>query len=234
LVNKFNSFLKPYPNENSNEKANILYRKHIKMQLFNNVMYTHIPMQPEDPDLQKQWLSCDVTYKIRVTRPYLRYISRWYEAPELRQYPDTDYPEYDQYKGYPIYKLTTKGLEPTFNDTRLYQSILDNINIVPNPYYGSSLYERNVLENIIKITNLPTDLKNNAPVTINIYTVGGILVRTLTKGDNTTSYVNWDLKNYANIPVASGVYIIHVNCPGIGERMLKFFCTMRKTDLNTF
>jgi len=233
LVQKFKQVLS-YNEAFTPEKPDIFYRKSTKMQLFNNVMYTSIPMQPSDPALKAKWLSCDVTYKIRVTRPYLRYISRWYESPELR---NTDYTvpaEYEQYKGYPVYKLSTKGLEPTFNDTRIYQSILDNINIVPNPYYGASLYERNALETMVKITNLPTDLKNNAPVTINIFTMSGILVRTLTKGDSETAFVNWDLKNSANIPVASGVYIIHVNCPGIGERMLKFFCTMRQTDLNTF
>jgi hypothetical protein len=233
LVQKFKQVLS-FEEETLPDPTPIFQRKHMKMQLFNNVMYTHIPMQPDDPDLQKQWMSCDVTYKIRVTRPYLRYISRWYETPELRNVDYTVPEEYAQCKGFPIYKLSTRGLEPTFNDARLYQSILDNINIVPNPYYASSLYEGHALETMVKIINLPTDLKNGAPVTISIYTVSGILVRTLTKGDSETSYVNWDLKNYANIPIASGVYIIHVNCPGIGERMLKFFCTMRQTDLNTF
>ena len=231
LVQKFKRFVN-IPDDDKN--TSIFVRKHEKMQLFNNVMYTHIPMQPRNTDLHGYWLSCDVTYKIRVTRPYLRYISRWYEAPELRNADYTVPNEYEQYNGYPIYKLSTRGLEPTFNDTRLYQTILDQINIVPNPYYGSSLYEGNAIETMVKITNLPTDLKNKAPVTINIYTVSGILVRTLTKGDSETSYINWDLKNYANIPIASGVYIMHVNCPGVGERMLKFFCTMRQTDLNTF
>jgi len=233
LVHKFAQFL-AYPEERGADGVNIVKRKFKKMQLFNNVMYAHVPMQPEDPELKSLWLSSDVTYKIRVTRPYLRYISRWYEAPELRKNDYSVPEEYEQYIGFPVYKLTTRGLEPTFNDPRQYQSILDNINIVPNPYYGSSLYETNALESMVKITNLPTDLKHNAPVTINIFTVGGILVRTLTKGDSETSHVNWDLKNNANIPIASGVYIIHVNCPGIGERMLKFFCTMRQTDLNTF
>ena len=208
------------------------YRLNYKMQLFNNVMYTHIPMQPMDPELQRLWMTSDVTYKIRVSRPYMRYISRWYEHPDDREY-DIDKKEFD-YKGFPVYKMSTKELAPTFNDTRVYQTVLDNINIVPNPYYGGSLYERNALETTVKIINLPTDLKNSAPVTINIFTVSGILVRTLTKGDSETSYVDWDLKNFANIPIAGGVYIIHVNCPGIGERMLKFFCTMRPTDLNTF
>ena len=236
LVEKFKQFIDidEYfkTNASAPEDIPIMTKKHSKMQLFNNVMYTFIPLQPDDTELQKHWLSCDVTYKLRVTRPYLRYISRWFESPDKIDYKIP--PEYEQYQGWPVYKISTKGLEPTLNDTRLYQSILDNINIVPNPYYGSSLYENNALETMIKITNLPTDLKNGAPVTINIYTVNGILVRTLTKGDSETSYVNWDLKNYANIPIASGVYIIHVNCPGIGERLLKFFCTMRQTDLNNF
>ena len=207
--------------------------KKLKMQLFSNVMYTYIPLQPEDPELKKQWLSSDVTFKIRVTRPYMRYISRWYESPEQR---DKDYkvPEKFENQGFPVYKISTRELAPTVHDTRSYSTILDKINIVPNPYYGGSFYEKNALDTKVKITNLPTDLKNGAPITINIFTVNGILVRTLTKGDSQTSYVDWDLKNYANIPIAGGVYIIHVNCPGIGERMLKFFCTMRPTDLNNF
>jgi hypothetical protein len=229
LVQKFKQVLN-YPPETANSTRHS-YRVNYKMQLFSNVMYTHIPMQPADPALQRLWLSSDVTYKIRVTRPYMRYISRWYESPEEREYA---VPSEFNYNGFPVYRMSTKELAPTFNDTRVYQTILDNINIVPNPYYGGSLYERNALETQVKIINLPTDLKNGAPVTINIFTVSGILVRTLTKGDSETSYVNWDLKNYANIPVAGGVYIIHVNCPGIGERMLKFFCTMRPTDLNSF
>jgi len=211
---------------------NIRTRKQRKMQLFNNVMYTHIPMQPDDPTLKEQWMSCDVTYKIRVTRPYLRYTSRWYETVEER---NSDFPgNYPDNHGFPVYGISAKELAPTFHDTRLYQSILDNINIVPNPYYASSFYESGALETYVKITNLPTDLKNGAPVTINIFTVNGTLIRTLTKGDSETSYVDWDLKNHAKIPIASGVYIIHVNCPGIGERMLKFFCVMRQTDLNQF
>jgi hypothetical protein len=209
------------------------YRRNYKMQLFNNVMYTHIPMQPDNYILKEQWMSGDVTYKIRVTRPYLRYASRWFENPNQRDYKDNIPPELDNH-GFPVYKVSTKNQAPVHHDTRVYQKVLDGINIVPNPYYGGSLYERNPLETKVKIINLPTDLLKGQPVTINIFTVNGILVRTLTKGDSETAFVDWDLKNFANIPIAGGVYIIHVNCPGIGERMLKFFCTMRPTDLNAF
>jgi hypothetical protein len=227
LVQKFKEVLKY--NEVESE---IIERKHNKMQLFNNVMYTHIPLQPNDSKLQEKWMTSDITYKIRVKRPYLRYTSRWYDSVADR---DKDYSgNFPNNDGFPVYKFSMKSLAPQHNDSRLFQSILDNINIVPNPYYGFSLYESNSIETMVKITNLPTDLKNGAPVTINIFTVNGTLIRTLTKGDSETSYVNWDLKNHAKIPISSGVYIIHVNCPGIGERMLKFFCTMRQTDLNQF
>jgi len=232
LVEKFKSIpdIKLLPDKSDD----IIKVKNIKMQLFNNVMYTHIPMQPDDPELKSKWLSCDVTYKIRVTRPYMRYISRWYDSPEARNKDYTIPDKYPDYQGFPTYKLSTRGMEPTLEDTRVFNSILENINVVPNPYLIGDTYERNALTTMVKITNLPTDLKNNAQITINIYTVSGILIRTLTKGDSETAFVNWDLKNHANIPIASGVYLIHVNCPGIGERVLKFFCTMRQTDLNQF
>ncbi len=45
---------------------------------------------------------------------------------------------------------------------------------------------------------------------------------------------DWDLKNQSNIPVASGVYIIHVDVPDVGEKVLKWFGVMRPIDLDTF
>jgi hypothetical protein len=34
--------------------------------------------------------------------------------------------------------------------------------------------------------------------------------------------------------VASGAYIIHINAPGIGEKVVKWFGVMRPIDLDTF
>ena len=196
-------------------------RKQYKMQLFNNVMWTSIPMPAYR--MEDSWLSSDATIKLRVTRPYYRYSSRWYNDPAQA-------PNASQNDGYPMYEFTTKNIVPTkvTNSEETVQTLLDEINIVPNPYYGFSQYEHNALQNYVRIVNLP------ANCTISIYTVNGTLIRTLTKGDAGTSYVQWDLKNHANIPVAGGVYIIHVKAPGIGERTLKFFCAMRPTDLNGF
>jgi flagellar hook assembly protein FlgD len=101
---------------------------------------------------------------------------------------------------------------------------LKMINVVPNPYYAFSDYERNRLDTRVKITNLPTKC------TIKIYTISGKLVKTFNKDSEVTSQ-DWDLTNWKNIPVAGGVYLIHVEIPEVGERVLKFFGGMRQVDL---
>jgi hypothetical protein len=83
------------------------------------------------------------------------------------------------------------------------------------------------LDNRIKITNLPVKC------TVRIYTAGGILVRTISK-DNDKTFTDWDLKNDVGVPIASGVYIIHVNAPGIGEKTIKWFGSLRPIDVNNF
>ena len=113
---------------------------------------------------------------------------------------------------------------------------MDKINVVPNPYYGYSSYETNQLDNRIKITNLPKR------ATISVFTVSGTLVKKIKKDDNISS-VDWDLKNDFGIPIASGLYIIHVR--GFlwdslkGEyvekdKVIKWFGALRPIDLDTF
>ncbi|MBO7445489.1 MAG: T9SS type A sorting domain-containing protein [Bacteroidales bacterium] len=205
---------------NANTNLTNKGRQQLKMQLFNNVMWTSIPMPAMNQE--SNWMACDAKIKLRVSRPYMRYSSRWYNDPAAAPYAS-------QNGGYPMYTFTTKNISPTKIETSEdFQTVLDEINIVPNPYYGFSNYESTALETYVRIVNLP------AKCTISIYTVNGTLIRTLTKGDASTSFVQWDLKNHANIPIASGVYIIHVKADGIGERTLKFFCSMRPTDLNGF
>jgi hypothetical protein len=163
----------------------------------------------------------DVTIKIRVSRPYMRYTSRWYKNYTEDTYSNQNY-------GLPLYSFTTKNIAPTTNATNIAQSILDEINIVPNPYYGFSQYETSSLEMAVKIVNLPEVCD------ISIYAVSGILVKRISKGDKGTTSVTWDLKNSAGIPISSGMYVIHVKAPTIGERTLKFFAAMRPTDINSF
>ncbi len=193
----------------SETNLNTNARKARKMQIFNNVMWTSIPMPTYM--YEKDWLSSDATIQLRVSRPYMRYSSRWYDDPSQA-------PNASLNGGYPMYEFTTKNIAPEKVEAYPEQvaNLLDEINIVPNPYYGYSMYEHSALENYVRIVNLP------ARCTISIFTVNGTLIRTLTHGSDATSYVDWDLKNHANIPIASGVYIIHVKAPGYGERTLGF------------
>ena len=222
LAAKFSSFA-------SDTSLDRPLRKALKMQLFNNVMWTSIPMPNQG--YENQWLQSgnDATVKIRVSRPYMRFKSRWFSDDQLLAYEATHAPLENE--GFPLYSFSTANLAPVINDSKEYHDeMLQDINIVPNPYYGFSKYESTALETYVKIVNVP------APCEVSIYSTNGVLIRTLSKkaSDEATTYIDWDLKNHAGIPVAGGVYIIHVKAPGVGERTLKFFCAMRPTDLNAF
>jgi hypothetical protein len=115
---------------------------------------------------------------------------------------------------------------------------------VPNPYYAYSTYEKSRIDNVVRITNLPNKCK------IKIFTLNGTLVRTFdrdvsgqedlvqTASEFTHSkrlaHQDWDLKNQSGILVASGLYIIHVDVPGVGEKILKWFGVMRPYDLQNY
>jgi len=130
-------------------------------------------------------------------------------------------------KGLPMYNFNTYKVAPTI-DVAIGEEALDDIKAVPNPYYAYSEYETQRLDYTVKIINLPQTCS------VNIFTVNGTLVRTFEKDDPTTTSIDWDLKNQDNITVASGLYIIHINVPGIGEKVIKWFGVLRPIDLNSF
>ncbi|MDD3875692.1 MAG: T9SS type A sorting domain-containing protein [Bacteroidales bacterium] len=181
-----------------------------QMLVFRDVMYTSIPLSIPG----EEWLSNDVTIRIRVSKPYAKNYSTYGAANPLNN-------------NYPLYTFTMDDLAPEFNNVEAAKDALDLINVVPNPYYAYSAYETNQLDNRIKITNLPQKC------TVSIYTVNGTLVRQYTKDEEKTS-VDWDLKNHAGIPIAGGVYLIHVKADGIGEKVIKWFGILRPTDLQSF
>ncbi len=122
-----------------------------------------------------------------------------------------------------------------FNSSDIYNEIstengkdaIDLINIVPNPYYAFSGYESSPIDNKVKLTNLPEKCD------ISIYTLDGSLVRRIKKDDESTE-VNWNLQNGANVPIASGLYIIHVDAGELGEKVMKWMGIMRELDLDSF
>ena len=101
---------------------------------------------------------------------------------------------------------------------------LDSIYVVPNPYVVTNVLEQLDLQNPmdrgprkIYFTNLPKEC------TISIYTVSGDLVETLEhNSDIENSQEHWDLTTKDNFPLAYGVYLYHVDAPGIGEKLGRF------------
>lgn len=181
---------------------------------FSQIMYVGMPM----PVKGQEWLSNEVTIRIRVAKPYARYHSLLA--------PDSAYQSELVNDGYPKYSFSLKGLATKMRDKDKIQSDLDLITVVPNPYYAYSKYENNALDNRVKITNLPKTC------IITIYDLSGTKIRQFKKDEIKTS-IDWDLKNFAGVPIASGVYIIHIKSDD-GERIVKWFGTMRPMDLNTF
>jgi hypothetical protein len=199
-----------------------------KWPAYGSAMYVNIPLSVEG----EEWLSNTVTTKIRVSKPYERYFS-------------TPIPEgaYDtENRNYPMYVFNTNTIATSTNNVAKETSDLDYINVVPNPYYAYDDYERNQLDNRIKIVNLPTkcvvtifDMSGTVIRQFKVDKSGISLPRSSTAGLNTDAKtsIDWDLKNFAGIPIAGGVYLIHVKADGLGERTLKWFGILRPVDLNS-
>jgi hypothetical protein len=191
-------------------------------QLFQSVMWVSIPLLSGDFEA-KNWndfialLENEVRVRIRVSRPYSQ------NSGNSPLY-NVSAPQNDNW---PLYRFSTWDLETVKGDLETAQSALALINIVPNPYYSFSLYEETQVDNLVKITNLPEKC------TVTIFTVNGTLIRQFTKDDPTT-IIEWDLKNNAGIPISGGMYLVHVDAPGIGERTVKWFGSLRPLDLNAF
>ncbi|HMO39553.1 MAG TPA: hypothetical protein PKC76_16235 [Saprospiraceae bacterium] len=143
------------------------------------------------------------------------------------------------FNGYPTYRFRLDGRQAGELDQAGINEALNKINVVPNPYYGFSDYEISQFVNIVKITNLPPKC------VVTIYSLDGKFIRQYTRdeqgriprggnrGIEQTQILpdlEWDLRNNKGIPIASGVYLIHVSADGLGERTLKWFGINRKFD----
>jgi hypothetical protein len=105
---------------------------------------------------------------------------------------------------------------------------LDRIRAVPNPYYNRSRYELNQFARVIRFINMPEN------ATVRIFNLSGALVRTLQKTEIATSILEWNLLTDNELPVASGVYIFHVEAPGVGSTFGRMVVFMEKERLNNF
>ena len=156
--------------------------------------------------------------KLRVAKDYRRYAYDRSDVDEVEGTPNNNNP---------LYRFSTADVATVTGDNPTLTDALENVRVVPNPYYAYSQYETSKLDNRVKITGLPE------VCTVRIYSLAGTLVRTFDKADPLT-YIEWDLKNDRNVPIAGGVHIVHVNAPGVGEKIVKWFAVMRPVDLDNF
>lgn len=218
-------------------------------ELWKDIMWCNIPIPTFDMNKPSD-IPGNVKVKIRVTKPYryglstltspantsktgstsavlaLTYTNTPINSNAIANAP-VDLVVGPSNGNFPMYTFNTSDLAPKNYDQEVAKSSLAKINVVPNPYYGHSQYEKTRIDNVIKIINLPVKCK------IRIYTLAGTLIRTIEK-DNDQTYTDWDLKNDKNVTIASGLYIIHIDAPGIGERILKWFGVLRPYDLQSY
>lgn len=199
------------------------YANVLRVLFWSQPLWCGMPMAVEG----REWLQPGnpVKISIRVATPY----KPGYATTTLDSVYEGLYDTIDHVGYNPYFTFSTVGLGPTNDNLEKAETDLDLITVVPNPYYAYSTYEPNALTHRVKIANVPDKC------VVTIYTMDGVKVRQFKKDDSSVTSIDWDLTNFANTPIASGLYIIHVkdNVNG-GEKVVKFYCAMRQVDLNTF
>jgi hypothetical protein len=188
-----------------------------KRQVYSQAMWVSMPVLANGSSLRSPaegLVPNQITVKIKVKRPYASYSIDGITVNDSM----------------PYFIVSTKGKAPVISK-EFGKTVLDKVNIVPNPYYAYSAYEdpNNQLDNRVRLVNLP------ARCDIRIFTLDGILVRYIKKDDAAAPYTEWDLKNDAKVPIVSGTYLIHIKANDFGEeRVIKWFAVMRPVDFDTF
>ena len=108
-------------------------------------------------------------------------------------------------------------------DKKIAKTDMNEIRVVPNPYRGysafesKSIYDSGRAPREIQFINLP------AKCTIRIYTINGELLKKIDhETDIKDGTESWDLLTKDNLEISYGIYIYHVDAPGLGEKIDKF------------
>jgi hypothetical protein len=105
----------------------------------------------------------------------------------------------------------------------------ERIKVWPNPYYGYNPEERDALDRRVMFTHLPEE----GPSTIRIFALDGTLVRILHHNDAGSQHATWDMKNDFELPVASGMYVAHIET-NFGDKILKLAVIQPEQRLDVY
>ena len=123
-------------------------------------------------------------------------------------------------------QYTYASTVPTVGDVALSKSEIERINVWPNPYFGFNAQELNKYQRFVTFNHLPQR------ATIRVFSLSGVPVATVEKNDQ-TQFATWNLLNFNNIPVASGMYIIYIDMPDLGKtKILKLGIIMEAQYLD--
>jgi hypothetical protein len=115
-----------------------------------------------------------------------------------------------------IYRFTVQGEKESLE---LAREELSRVKVVPNPYIAAASWEpRNTFSSgrgprELHFTHLPRKC------TIRIFNVSGVLIDTIehdSELDNGDAI--WDMLSKDNIEIAYGIYVYHIDAPGIGQK----------------
>ena len=113
-------------------------------------------------------------------------------------------------------------------DPELQKEDVALINVFPNPYYGVNQAETSPYNHFVTFSHLPRN------ATVRLYDLAGNLVRALEKSDP-DPFLRWDLNNHNGLPVASGIYLAHIELPDIGRnRVLRIVILQEQQFLESY
>lgn len=115
---------------------------------------------------------------------------------------------------------------PTISVERAKEDI-KKINVFPNPYFGFNSKEPNKYTKYVTFNHLPQK------AIISIVNLAGVRVRKLEK-DSPSQFLNWDLKNEAGLPVASGMYVVYIDLGNLGTKILKLAVIQELQQLDKY
>jgi hypothetical protein len=198
---------------------------------WKDCMYVQSPLAFGLLPLAEGLIPTETTLSIRVAKPYQKYATlaslgnlNYSELGSVLNPLNVNLLQQSENDWYPMYDFSiSSDISTATNQLNVAKVALAQINIVPNPYYAFSEYETGPSDYRVKFTNLPPEC------TIRVYSINGTLLKTFRKNDPLT-FLDWDMSNDADRRLASGMYLIHVNVPEVGERILKWFAVTRKSE----